>query len=308
MKGFLPKNKRLIFGAVLIFIFLTVALFGSFLAPYDVHYSEKVISVKSESGTTWVFAPVPPDQKHWFGTNEWGYDILTLILYGSKYTFFTAIGVAFFRIFFGGLIGLFLGVKKNGQLGTFNLSVLNGIPTFLIVWLIMSTINTNSPLPSWKLVLIQGLILVVIGIPGIVTVVQNKTIEIKKAQFVLAARSVGASELRIALKHIIPMLKESVIILMFNEIIVVLSLIGQLGIFNLFLGGTIQDPGHPPLYHSKTHEWAGLIGQAKGHLRVDSWILLYPLGIYMLMLIGFYSLSRGLEIHFQKNYSKAPHL
>lgn len=300
-------NKKLAFGIIITSLFFLVALFGPLVAPYDVHYDEKVITIQSEEGTQWVFAPAPPDQRHRFGTNEWGYDILTLILYGAKYTFFTSVGVAALRILLGGTLGLFLGVKMNKLLGSLNLSVLNGIPAFLIVWLIMINININSPLPSGVLALIQGIIMILIGVPGVVSVVQNKTFEIKKAQFVLAARAVGATDLRIILKHILPMLKESIVILMVNEVIVVLSLIGQLGVFNLFLGGTILSRD-PALYHSATHEWAGLVGQASGHMRSDTWILLYPLSSYMLMLIGFYALSRGLEARFQRNYNKAPYI
>ena len=73
-----------------------------------------------------------------------------------------------------------------------------------------------------------------------------------------------------------PHLKETFIITFVNELMVVLNLLGVLGIFNVFLGGTEFTPS-PPLFHSLSHEWAGLIGQARGRWFQAQWTLLVPL-------------------------------
>ncbi|WP_336990407.1 hypothetical protein [Bacillus infantis] len=79
-----------------------------------------------------------------------------------------------------------------------------------------------------------------------------------------------------------------------NECIQVLHIIGQLGIFNLFLGGT-EKQYFPTIYLSITNEWSGLIGQSRSFLYHSQWIIIFPLAAYVLLLVAFYLLSAGLK-------------
>ena len=92
-----------------------------------------------------------------------------------------------------------------------------------------------------------------------------------------------------------------------NELMIVLNLLGVLGIFNVFLGGTQFTPS-PPLFHSLTHEWAGLIGQARGRWFQAQWTLLVPLVLYLLLLLTFYLLSLTAEEYYHSKYRRPRHI
>jgi peptide/nickel transport system permease protein len=97
-------------------------------------------------------------------------------------------------------------------------------------------------------------------------------------------------------------MKEKLLLLFSRETVEVLTLVGQLGIFNIFIGGTYFTPS-PALFHSISNEWAGLVGQYRMKLQPGSWwILLFPLTGFVLLLLSFYLISRGLEKSVRERY------
>lgn len=192
--------------------------------------------------------------------------------------------------------------KKNKQISLFS-----GIPIFIIIYFIMVGINIEPNLPPIYLVMIQGLLMTILGIPGVYNVIFNLTIEIKKNAYVEAAKTLGGSNRHISKKHIFPALKGNLLALFVNECIQVLHIIGQLGIFNLFLGGT-EKQYFPTIYLSITNEWSGLIGQSRSFLYHSQWIILYPLIAYMLLLFSFYLLSWGLNTSLKNKTRRTSYL
>ena len=189
-------NKSFIIGLIFLAFFLFIAVFGPALAPFPVDYDEKIFKVQTEEGEKILSSPMEPDKRHPFGTDPWGYDLLTLLLYGARYTVFLSIGIAVLQ---AGLITIF-------------------------------------------------------GIPGVFPVLLKQARKVEGLQFIEAAHSMGAHKTRILLRHIVPQLIEPLILLVSQETIAVLVLIGQLGIFDMFIGGTLFT-SNPALFHSVTHEW-----------------------------------------------------
>lgn len=302
-------NILLILGIILLFFFIVTAIIGPFVAPYDLEYSKKIGYIITEDGKKQLRgSPFPPSKEHLFGTDKWGYDILTLLLYGAKYTVFTVLIVAFIRLVVGAIFGVIKGVgassnnKKNYQVSLFS-----GIPIFIIIYFIMLGINIEPSLSPIFLVIIQGTLLTILGIPGVYNVIYNLTIEIKKYAFVEAAKTLGGSNLHISKKHVFPALKGNLLTIFVNECVQVLHIIGQLGIFNLFLGGT-EKQYFPTIYLSITNEWSGLIGQSRSFLYQSQWIILFPLAAYLLLLFTFYLLSMGLSTSIKENTRRTSHL
>lgn len=298
-------NYRLIIGSILLVLVFLISILGPGLAPYAINHSIKVKVVPTSTGIDVLGAPFPPDKDNIFGTNEWGYDILTLLLYGARYTVFSVLIISVFRVLLGGALGLLLGIN-SARLKFAKVSALGGLPLFLILFFCMFGISINSTLPPLKLAVIQASLMIALGIPGIAAVISEKTSKIKEQQFVLAAQTYGAGKLRLAFRHILPVLKENLVILLVQEAIATLNILGQLGIFNLFLGGTLFTP-NPMLFHSLTHEWAGLVGQARVYVSSRRWVLFYPLAAFMLILIALFIFSRGLEDYYRKKYNPHSH-
>lgn len=303
-------NWRLWVGVISTSFILCIALFGSFFAPYEKDFVEPSGYYYNGPDDFGMHAsPYPPSKEHLLGTDEWGYDILTLLLYGAKYTIFVGIGVALLRIFIGGSLGIWFGLsgKKQKEANSF-FGLLGSIPAFLILYFLLVGITINSPLSVIELVILQSLLMTLVGIPGVYAAVFSKTNELRGELFITATRALGAGKLRIMGKHIFPHLKGTLLAMFIKEIILVLTLIGQLGIFNLFLGGTILRLGGPPVYISISRDWSGLIGQWRSFVYNYHWILFYPLLAFILVLFSFYILSRGIELKQKATLQKYPHI
>lgn len=288
------RNLPLAAGLLMLAFFLLAALAGPEIAPYDVNESKKIDHIIDEEGNRkLVSSPFPPSAQHPFGTDKWGYDILTLLLHGAKYTIFTVLGVALLRLVIGAALGILQGIRtKKGVLD--NISLFSGIPIFIFIYFIMLGINIEPKLSPLQLTLIQGALLTILGINGVYNVIFNKTLELKKMAYVEAARTLGGNSSHLSRKHIIPSLRADFSAIFVNECIQVLHIIGQLGIFNLFLGGT-EKQYFPTIYLSITNEWSGLIGQSRSFLYHSQWIIIFPLAAYVLLLVAFYLLSAGLK-------------
>jgi peptide/nickel transport system permease protein len=88
---------------------------------------------------------------------------------------------------------------------------------------------------------------------------------------------VGVGRRRILFRHLLPNIRGEFSSLFLFDAITVLLVMGQLGIFNVFIGGTRYTP-FPPLFHSMVHEWAGLLGQYRNELfTMEWWVALWPL-------------------------------
>lgn len=301
-------NLRLWIGCSITIFFLIIAIVGPVFAPYEPDYQDAAKYIETDDGHQLMGAPFPPSKRHLFGTDEWGYDILTLLLFGAKYTLFTSIFTALFRVMIGGIAGLVSGMREKQRNKIPMFGLLGSIPSFLIVYFVMIGIIKNSALPSWKLALIQGALMTIIGIPGVYATISEKTTVIRKNLFVTASKSLGSSDFRMIRKHIFPYLRGTLSILFFKEIILVLGLIGQLGIFDLFLGGTIRRETAPFIQISRTHEWAGIIGQWRMFIYDSQWILFFPLAAFILLLLGLYLIIRGLEQQQKGAYNKFPYI
>ncbi|MGM0790691.1 MAG: ABC transporter permease [Bacillota bacterium] len=290
------RNLSLAAGLLMLAFFLLAALAGPEFAPYDVNESKKIDHIIDEEGNRkLVSSPFPPSKQHPFGTDKWGYDILTLLLHGAKYTVFTVLIVALVRLIIGAAFGIFKGIRtKKTASKQFNISLFSGIPIFIIIYFIMLGINIEPKLSPLQLTVIQGALLTIIGINGVYNVIFNKTLELKKMPYVEAARTLGGNNAHLSRKHIFPSLRADFSAIFVNECILVLHIIGQLGIFNLFLGGT-EKQYFPTIYLSITNEWSGLIGQSRSFLYHSQWIIIFPLAAYVLLLVSFYLLSAGLK-------------
>jgi peptide/nickel transport system permease protein len=236
--------------------------------------------------------------------------MLTKLLHGAKYTIFLSVGIALARVAIGGSLGMLLGYYGKGEeIRKANASpwnLLNGIPVFIIIWLLMIGITINPLFSPLAMSLVLGAVLTVVGVPTIVSTVKEKTMVLRDRQFVTASETLGASGGGIIRRHLLPHLKESFLILIVQEIILVLTLFGQLALFRIFVGGTTKYES-PPEFHSRTNEWGGMIGQARENFQVYEWIFYSPLVAYVLLIVSFHLLAKGLEKRYNRMYSKFPH-
>ncbi|MFT4415553.1 peptide ABC transporter permease [Fredinandcohnia humi] len=287
-------NLKLSIGSILLFFFIFIAIFGPRFAPYDVDFSNPVKWVQTDEGEQLRGSPFPPSKENLFGTDKWGFDILTLMLHGARYTVFAAIGIALVRVIIGASLGMYRGLQSKEVKKKPKVTVLSGIPPFLLVFFVMVGISIQSSLDTMTLIYLQSVLMIIVGIPGVHESMCARTIEIVKLPFVVASQTVGGSRLHILKEHILPMMTGSIVLTFVNEVILVLNLIGQLAIFDLFFGGTELQIS-PTIYLSITNEWAGLIAHSRMNFYFTKWVVLFPLMGYLLYLFSFYLLLIGIK-------------
>ncbi|WP_102275289.1 peptide ABC transporter permease [Cytobacillus massiliigabonensis] len=303
-------NVKLIVGIVMIVFFLLIAVFGSVLSPYKIDELAEVKYIQTEEGKKLSAPPFPPTKEHLFGTDQWGYDILTLLLHGAKFTIFTVIIVALLRVIIGGSLGIYVALHQKAlyfpmKSTKLKINIFSGFPVFIILYFILIRINIEPVLSPLTLSVIVGSLMVILGVVSVYDNLYTKTKEMQKNLYISASQVLGGNKLHIAKQHILPSLKSQILIIFMNEIIQVLHLIGQLGIFNLFVGGTFIRMD-PPVFISITKEWAGLIGQFRSTIYYYQWILFFPLLSYLLLLFSFYLVSQGIIQQEKVKQRKSP--
>ncbi|MBH8599282.1 ABC transporter permease subunit [Thermoactinomyces sp. CICC 10523] len=311
-----PAHEKIYLWSGLIFltIFAVMAIIGPFVAPYSPKW-EKPLDFK---GSTPITAPSPPDHENWFGKDQRGRDFFSLMLYGLRQTLGFVVIVSLVRVTIGGGIGVWIGMAEKGERAKFRFfkrkkhssmtGFMGSIPAIILLIILLSA--PTKYFSYWVLVFVQGIILVFFGVFPVASTIAEQTRQLAGRLSVLVSRVMGASKSWLIRKHILPMLKETFMILFVQDLIVVLNILGQLSLFKIFLGGTeIKAYNAEELkYYSKSFEWVGLIGQNKDWAMSHPYLAWIPLLAYFLLLLSFFLDLKGLEARFQRMYNRYPYL
>lgn len=273
--------------------FVVCLLAASFI--YDWTGSHKTapagLLLYSDSGKP-IKPPFPPSGEHLFGTDRMGNDLFEKILNGAKYTILISLGAAVLRIgagFAAGAIIILAFKRMKPYIETF-LSPFLYVPSFFIVYVITAPFSIN-PLESGadRFAIFQFFIITLAGVPPLATLFSNEIGIVLKKNYIAASYLMGASKFHVLFRHVFPVLKARMAVLMIQQIISVMILLLYLGIFQQFIGGKLagSDIGDlgKPVFLSKTGEWAGMIGQSVFDLNYAPWIVLTP-AIAFVVLIG----------------------
>jgi peptide/nickel transport system permease protein len=182
-------NPMGIIGAVMLAVVVIAAAFAPWLAPYDPYQR---IDVTPDDILT------PPDGQHLLGRDDAGKDVLSLLIYGARVSLTVGFAASFMSMFIGTAVGLVAGYYGgrigNGLMRLVDfLMVIPDLPLMLVIIAVMGRGLVN--------------IITVIGLLGwtyTARLVRSQVLSIKERQFVLRARSIGASNLRIIARHIFP--------------------------------------------------------------------------------------------------------
>lgn len=299
----LNVNFIFIIGLIMVLLLFVFALLGPFISPHDIKDQMNILHYGKDK---LAFSPFKPFtfNKYLFGTDKWGYDLLTLLMYGARWTIFTAIAISFIKLLLGLVVGLYNGTRKKSFFIWNSLeNSLSYVPSFLVIYFILLPISFNTNLKPINHVIIFVIVTSIIGFPSIAATMKEKTKQLYQSTFIEAAIASGTSKSKIIMFHLIPHLKQDIIVLFVLEIVSAITIIGQLALFHIFLGGTLVEYD-PILYHSITKEWAGLIGQARENLWVNQYLLFIPLAFLLYATIAFHLLAVGTKRKYEKSYNK----
>jgi len=286
-------NAKLAAGLAILVLLVVVAVVPWAFTPFPKGYADTLRSIETQDGVDWRFAPEAPSAYYPLGTDQYGYDILTRIVWGLRWTLGCVFIVAAARTLIGGAAGAARAMagKPGSDRGV---SPLAGIPSFVIAFFVLYPFTINSSWQGWRLFVFQCAVLSVMDLGPIIGATAAKTSAVLTSPFVEAAWSAGAGRAWIFRWHVVPFLVEELLESFADQTVVVLQLVGRLGVFMLFVGGTVMT-FDPPLLNSATGEIAGLIGLYRLRLLGARWMLVWPLASYMVVLAGTRLFASGLR-------------
>lgn len=260
----LKRNKLAMVGLVIIAVLILTAIFADLIAPYP--YAKQELKAALQV----------PSKAHIFGTDEFGRDIFSRIVYGSRISLevgFIAVGIS---VVVGGFLGAIAGYYGNvidNVIMRF-VDILLSIPQILLAISIVAALGPG---------LINLMIAVGISsIPGYARIVRASVLSIKDQEFVEAAKAAGSSDIRIIFKHIIPNCLAPIIVQ--ATLGVATAILTAAGLS--FIGLGIQPP---------TPEWGSMLSGGRGYIRDYAYMTLFPGLAIMITILGLNILGDGLR-------------
>jgi len=176
---------------VFVLFFVAVAALAG-LAPFD--------PGKVDAARTWL----PPNNVNWFGTDWFGHDLFSQMIHGTKVSLFVGVFATIISIFIGTMIGLLSGYYGR-LLGEFFERVIDFflvIPYLPLMIVLVAVFEaTEVPIPVlWIVIFAIG----ITGWSGTARIIRSQVLTVKERQFVERARTIGASDFRIMVRHILP--------------------------------------------------------------------------------------------------------
>ena len=178
-----------IIGTLALLSVVFVAVFAPCLAPYD---PDERIDVEPED------LLAPPDAEHLLGRDDAGKDVLSQLIYGARISLIVGFVASFMSMFIGTVVGLVAGYY-GGRIGNALmrlvdfLMVIPQLPLMMVIIFIWGR-------GLWKIILVIGLL----GWTFTARLVRSQVLSVKERQFIMRARAIGAGNLRIIVRHILP--------------------------------------------------------------------------------------------------------
>ena len=244
-------------GIILVIIFVVFAVFAPWIAPQDPTYIDLPSRLSS------------PSAAHWCGTDELGRDIFSRVIYGSRISMLVGGCVVAASLALGLIIGCIAGYY-GGRIDRFiNIVVMNAFMSFPGILLAIAFVAFRGP-GIFNLVLALSLG----GWVGYARLVRGQVLAAREREFVEAARALGASDLRIIVRHFLPNIIQP---------IVVQAAIGMAGAILAEATMSFLGLGVPP----PTASWGTMLNDSRAHLFDSPHLVLFPAAAVMLAVLSF---------------------
>jgi ABC-type dipeptide/oligopeptide/nickel transport system permease subunit len=243
-KGKFRKNKSFCIGFLILSLFLICAAFAPIFSPYDPNAQK--LGDRLQPGI-WA-----GNRNHLLGTDQLGRDILSRIIFGTRVSFLVGLFSVGIMVFFGTLFGLVSGYY-GGAIDLFFMRIVDiflSFPETLLAIGIMAALGPG---------IVNALIAIgLVFTPKMTRLIRGSTLAKKEADYIEAARSIGAPTWRIFIKHLIPNISAEIIVfsaITMGQTIIYIAALG-------FLGLGAQPP---------TAEWGAMISVGADYLVVGKW-------------------------------------
>jgi peptide/nickel transport system permease protein len=258
------KNKLAVAGGIIVMALFIVAAFAPLISPYNPNDIDRSQILEQ------------PSFKHPLGTDDLGRDILSRMIWGSR----ISLSVGFVAVGIATVIGMILGAL-SGYYGGWTerivmrfIDIMLSIPTFFLILAVIAFIGPSI----WNIMIIIGLT----SWMGVARLVRAEFLSLKEREYVLAAKAVGSSDIRIIFRHI--MLNSMAPVL----VSAVLGVAGAVLVESAlsFLGIGVQPP---------TPSWGNILTLGKDNIQIAWWLSVFPGLAILITVLGYNLLGEGIR-------------
>ncbi|MFB6468373.1 ABC transporter permease [Cytobacillus sp. Hz8] len=258
------KNKLALIGTGIVLFFILLAIFAPIIAPSGIN--DQMLSDKLKA----------PSSEHWFGTDDFGRDIFSRVVFGARISLWVGFLSVVGSIVIGCMLGIIAGYygKWIDMIISRIFDIMLAFPSILLAIAIVAVLG-----PSLKNALIA---IATINIPNFGRLIRSRVLSVKEEEYIMAAKAVGMSNTRILLSHVLPNSMAPIIVqgtLAIATAIIEAAALGFLG-----LGAEAPNP-----------EWGKMLSDAKTFLIQAPWTMIFPGLAIMLTVLGFNLMGDGLR-------------
>jgi peptide/nickel transport system permease protein len=260
----LLANRGAAVGGIIFLLIIVIAIIAPVLAPSNPIKLNVVDSLQA------------PSSRHWLGTDQFGRDILSRIIYGSRISVAMGVVAVAISVVGGSVLGLVSGYFRGvtDMLVSRLVDVMLGFPGILLALVVIAVLGTN---------LSSAMIAVgVSGMPIFIRVVRGSTLSAREYQYVEAARVVGCGHTRILFRHVMPNVAAPIIVLATLGIPSAIIAGAALS----FLGLGIKPP---------TADWGEMLSNGRSFMSTAWWLSTFPGLALMIMVMAINLFGDGLR-------------
>lgn len=260
------KNKQAVLGAMVVLLLILAALLAPAITSFD-----------PITGQDYEAVLVSPNSVHLMGTDDLGRDTFRRIVYGARLTMAAAIIPVAIAFFIGVPIGLYTGYKGG----------------FIDQWVITRIVDALQAFPSLVLALALASVLgggftnamIAIGVgflPAFIRITRAQVMQVKNMEYIQATKSIGCSDLRIALVHILPNIMPTLLVQI--TLAMASAIIAEAGLSYIGIGASPEQPS-----------WGSMLRNAQSYLSSQPWIAFWPGISISIVVLGFNIMGDGLR-------------
>lgn len=260
----LVRHRLAMFGAVVLTVVAIMAVFGPSIAPYD------------PNGMDFAARFSPPTIEHPLGTDDFGRDTLTRIIYGARVSLLVGIIAVGIAALAGTTLGLVAGYSNRlaDEAIMRAMDILYAFPAILLAIAILAALGRGI-----------GNAMIAIGVvytPIFARITRGAVLGVRNEEFVLAARALGSGQVRILFVHILPNVMAPIIVE--TTLSLAFAILAEAALSFFGLGTQPPDPS-----------WGRMLSEGRQYFRQSGWMGIFPGLAIMLTVMGFNFLGDGLR-------------
>ncbi|MET7243599.1 ABC transporter permease [Methylobacterium sp. EM32] len=258
------RSPGLMIGAVTVLAVIVLAILAPWIAPYDPNEQDPVAALMG------------PSAEHWFGTDFFGRDVLSRVIWGAR----ISLSVGFLATLIGVVVGTVIGVVAGyfggwtDRLITAATDVLLSFPQLIMGLMLVAVLG-----PSLGNLILA---IAVTAIPAFIRIARGSTLAMRQRDFVDACRALGYSDLRIMFGHILPNILDEVVVLASLWLATAIRTESTLAFIGL---------GVPP----PTATWGSIVREGFDNLLDAPWLSIFPSLAILAVMIGLNLIGDGLR-------------